>query len=500
MSLKKLFILLFGIQFTLIIGLGMMTLRLFRNEEALTKSRDVRFQSWILADELRQSSDDLTRMARTYVATGNPEYERQYWEVLNIRNGKSPRPVNYNQIYWDLVTTPGQKPREDGMAISLHELMISEGFTAAEFDKLTEAQNNSDELVNVERIAMNAVKGLFADRNGNFTVKKKPDRELAIRLMNDEAYHKTKARIMRPINDFYVMFIQRTTNNVLTNERHSKNLLSGIIVLIFTIIGILVFSFVMIINQIGRREKAEYEIIRKNEQLQLANAEKDKFFSIIAHDLRSPFNSLLGFTRMMTDEMPSLTLEEIRKIAVSMRKSTTNLYNLLENLLEWSRMQRDLINPSPESILLRHEIAENLELIKESAGRKKITIAYEIPAELEVYADKSMLGAIIRNLASNAIKFTHQNGKVSFVAESQPDDSVTISVSDTGIGMNKEMIRNLFRLDSKTNRKGTDREPTTGLGLIICREFIEKHGGKLWIESEEGKGSKFIFSLPSASR
>ncbi|MCX6285688.1 MAG: PAS domain-containing sensor histidine kinase [Bacteroidetes bacterium] len=723
-----------------------MTLRLFRNEEELSRSRDVRFHSWQLSDELRQSSDDLTRMARTYAATGNPEYERQYWTVLGIRNGKCPRPLNYNQIYWDFVIAPGQKPREDGEAISLHDLMIREGFTTAEFNKLTEAQKNSDELVNVERIAMNAVKGLYADNNGNFTVKKKPDRELAIRLMNDKAYHITKANIMKPIDEFYVMFIKRTTLDVVTNERHSKNLLVGIITLILLIMGIFAFSFVMILRQIGMREqaedtlresearfrdiifsssdwiweidqhwnycyssanidkilgysvneilgkspfdlmtgeekehsgpyfqnivktkgvikdlenwnlhkdghkvclltngfpiidktgrltgfrgvdkditgrklseealleseekyrdlietmtdgvyrsshegkflevnqamvnilgydsreelkaidiksqlyfaeedresaaleekleemavfrlrkkdgseiwvedhgrhvlndigailyhegtlrdvterkKAEDEITLKNEQLQLINAEKDKFFSIIAHDLRSPFSSLLGFSQMLVEELPALKPEEIQKIAQSIRRTTTNLYSLLVNLLEWSRLQRDMISFNPESFPLRHKITETMELLMESANKKKISVSYDIPADLELYADTTMFEAIIRNLASNAIKFTRENGEVSIIAKSAPDLSVKISVSDTGIGMNQEMISNLFRLDEKTNRKGTDHEPSTGLGLIICREFIEKHSGELRIESQEEKGSTITITFP----
>lgn len=203
MSLKKLFIVRFGIQFLLVVVLMILTLLLFKNQRALYMSEDVHYKSHLLADELRQGSRDLTRMARTYVVTGNAEFEREYWTILNIRNGESPRPINYNHIYVDFMLITGEKPSPDGEAISLHDLMVYAGFTQAEFDKLAIAQRISDELVSTERIAMNAVKGLFDDGSGNFTVKKKPDGEMAIRIMFDEAYFKTKAEIMKPIDDFF---------------------------------------------------------------------------------------------------------------------------------------------------------------------------------------------------------------------------------------------------------------------------------------------------------
>ncbi|MCX6270919.1 MAG: PAS domain-containing protein, partial [Bacteroidetes bacterium] len=264
MSLKKYFLIQFVIQFILVCGLGMMTIKLFQNQKDVARSRDVHFHSWLLADELRQSSDDLTRMARTYVATGNPEFERQYWRVLDIRNGKCPRPVNYNQIYWDLVIEPGEKPRSDGKLVSLQQLMIREGFTKAEFDKLSEAQRNSDDLVNVEKKAMNAMKGLFDDGTGHYTVKKEPDRQMAVRLMNDEAYHRTKAGIMKPIDEFYVMFDKRTSGDVTVIEHRSKTMLMGILVLILVIIGTFILSFIMMLRQIIKKEQTE-ENLRQDE-------------------------------------------------------------------------------------------------------------------------------------------------------------------------------------------------------------------------------------------
>jgi len=255
-------------------------------------------------------------------------------------------------------------------------------------------------------------------------------------------------------------------------------------------------SIISVTRDITERKEAEQEIKCKNEQLYSANAEKDKLFSIIAHDLRSPFSSLLGFTQLLDEELPVLTQNEVQKMVRGMRKSTIDLYNLLENLLEWSMMQRDLISFNPELLPLRQEIMDTIGVLKESANKKKIEISDDIPADLEVIADKAMLDSILRNLISNSIKFTNENGQVSIMAESMPDLSVKVSISDTGIGISQAMLKNLFRIDVNTSRKGTNNEASSGLGLMICKDFVEKHGGNFWVESEEGKGSTFSFILP----
>jgi PAS domain S-box-containing protein len=252
-----------------------------------------------------------------------------------------------------------------------------------------------------------------------------------------------------------------------------------------------------IVRDVTERKKDEAEIILKNEQLLQANNEKDKFFSIIAHDLRSPFNAFLGFTNMLVDELDTFSLKELQEIALSLRNSATNLFGLLENLLEWSLLRRGVTTFEPETFLLKSFGIESLISVSEPANKKGVEIRYEIPETIEVFADRYMLGSTVRNLVSNAMKFTRRGGIVTVSAKTDGDQSVEISISDTGIGMNKNMIENLFRLDEHTNRKGTEGEPSTGLGLIICKEFVEKHGGVLRVESEEGKGSTFLFSLPA---
>jgi len=183
-------------------------------EGDLAAAQDNRHHSYLLADELRQSSDDLTRLARTYVVTGDDRYEQQYWQVLDIRNGKTARPSQYERIYWDFVAAGATPARGTGESVPLLDLMKRAGFSEAEFEKLREAQGNSDGLVRTETIAMNAVKGRFDDGRGGFTRTGAPDYELARKLMHDATYHKYKAEIMRPVDEFYGLMEARTTGAV----------------------------------------------------------------------------------------------------------------------------------------------------------------------------------------------------------------------------------------------------------------------------------------------
>ena len=212
--------------------------------------------------------------------------------------------------------------------------------------------------------------------------------------------------------------------------------------------------------QIGGEEKLLESFVdislqkKAEESLRKMNAEKDKFFSVIAHDLRSPFNAFLGFTRMMVEELNAMSIEEIRTIVISMRKSATNLYSLLENLLEWSMMQRGVITYTPVSIPLSLKIKESIELIIGSVQEKEIEINYDIPDGLSVFADLHMFESLIRNLISNAVKFTPKKGKITVSANNIEGNFIEIAVRDTGIGMKKELMGNLFRLDEQTGRKG----------------------------------------------
>ena len=253
-------------------------------------------------------------------------------------------------------------------------------------------------------------------------------------------------------------------------------------------------------RDITKQQAAKEEIRLKNDELQKLNSEKDKFFSLIAHDLRNPFSSFMGITEMMVEELDNMSLKEIQLMADQMKKSAFNLYTLLENLLEWSRMERGLSSFDPKLFLLKPKITESMHAVSETAGKKGIQVIDQIPEDLEVMSDENMLKSTLRNLATNAVKFTPKGGEVIINARLADNGFVEISVKDSGIGMKKEMIDKLFLLDGKTSRRGTDGEPSTGLGLLLCKEFVEKHGGKIWVESEEGKGSTFFFTIPTGDK
>jgi hypothetical protein len=250
-------------------------------------------------------------------------------------------------------------------------------------------------------------------------------------------------------------------------------------------------------TDITERKIAEHEIDLKNQELINLNAEKDKLFSIIAHDLRSPFSSFMSYTEMMVEDLYNMSIQEIQEMAVEMKKSAFNLYNLLENLLEWSRMQSGLTSFTHSPFLLKPKLSECMTLVMQAASKKEIGICYDIPEDLTVDADTNMLNSIIRNLASNAVKFSNKGDTIYLHARPLNSEFTEISISDTGIGMSKSLIEKLFKLTKETGRIGTDGEPSTGLGLLLCKDFVEKHGGRIWVESEEGKGTAFYFTLPS---
>jgi PAS domain S-box-containing protein len=255
-------------------------------------------------------------------------------------------------------------------------------------------------------------------------------------------------------------------------------------------------NIMAIARDITDRKLREREILHKTEQLQSLNIEKNKFFSIIAHDLRSPFHGLLNLTEMMADAKENFSASELTDFSRSLNKSANNLYQLLENLLKWAMVENGLIGFTPEELNLSVITLQNLRLIIERAIQKKITIVNEVPDNQIIYADEEMIKTILRNLLSNAVKFTSAGGKVIIKSEINENKMIEVSVTDTGIGMSEEVMKRLFNIGEQVGSKGTDGELSTGLGLILCKEFVEKHAGTIWTESEEGQGSTFRFTIP----
>ena len=332
--------------------------------------------------------------------------------------------------------------------------------------------------------------GVFIDYHGPLTVE--------LYTQPEEFLGRKMYDVLPP--DIAQMFNQAFANVLKTGEvqlcEYSMELSDGLNYYEAKVAGLAESKFLTTIRNVSGYKRAEAIIKQKNVDLERINGEKDKFFSIISHDLRGPFSGFLGITETLAKRLPDMTLKEIQEITFLMRNSAIHLFRLIGNLLEWSKMQRGMSPFAPKSFFLKKKIDETLHLAEQLSFEKEITISCNLPDDLKVFADENMLESIIRNLLSNAVKYTSRHGKVYVSATLLPDESVRISVRDTGIGMNQKLIEELFRIDIKSNRKGTEGEYSSGLGLIICKDFIDRHCGKFEIKSKEGKGTTFSFTLP----
>ena len=258
------------------------------------------------------------------------------------------------------------------------------------------------------------------------------------------------------------------------------------------IISLLLFS--LSLSLLNTRFRAQ-QIKESEIKLWELNATKDKFFSIIGHDLKSPFNSIIGFSNLLVEKIKNNDIEGIEKYANIVLKSSNKAMDLLLNLMEWSRSQTGRKEFNPEYFDLVSCINKIILLYVDIAGQKSITFKNILPDKASVFADNAMISTVLRNLISNAIKFTMPGGNI-IVLAMEKQNEIIISVSDNGVGISKNSIGKLFRIDQSYSTTGTNEETGTGLGLILCKEFVEKHDGKIWVESEEKKGSTFYFTLP----
>lgn len=238
------------------------------------------------------------------------------------------------------------------------------------------------------------------------------------------------------------------------------------------------------------------EKLRQNEaRLIELNKTKDKFFSIIGHDLKNPFSALINVSSLLMENRRNFSEAEMDEVLKMVHSISQNTYSLLVNLLEWAKSQSGNIQMRHEVFDLKNLAIECIELHHELAENKKIRFENQLPAEMKVFADRNMIKTVVRNLISNAIKFTREGGEVRLTAR-ENEGFAEVAVADTGVGMDEKTIDSLFKIDSTSSHKGTAGEPGTGLGLILCKEFIEKNNGRIWVESELGKGSVFCFSVP----
>ena len=248
-------------------------------------------------------------------------------------------------------------------------------------------------------------------------------------------------------------------------------------------------------HDITERKEAELKLAQMAGELREINANKDKLFSIIAHDMRGPIGSFYQILEMLTSDRQ--LDDNIRKVLLEeLKKASKNIFNLLENLLHWSKIQRSLINIDPENYVINNSINETLELLMPAYKQKSQTVIFNPEKEFTVYADQDSINLVLRNIISNAVKFTPNKGNI-IIQLSQDKSTTSIFVSDTGVGMDKDVIENIFRAASFHTTFGTNGEKGSGLGLILCRDFIERNGGVIRTESEPGKGTIMVFTLPN---
>lgn len=538
MKLKRLFMLLFIFNTVSFISVAIVINKYQKATIKLEDAYNMQYKSLILADELRQSSDDLTRMARTYVITGNSMFEEQYKTVLAIRNGEISRPKRYNGIFWDFLTLKNSEVLLDGEKIPLRELMKQANFPESELNLLFTSQNESDDLTNLEHKAMNAVKGIFQDEKGDYTVQGLPDFALARDIMHSDEYHEAKIRIMKPLDNFYKAFENRTKQKViearLTVQEQEFNV--NVIVL-FSIILFLLSFFIILFRIVypidllritmlklssndmsAEIEKNKFDdemgdmigaievfkentqkLISSEHQLKIAmedakNANKAKsiFLARMSHELRTPLNAILGFTNILKKSMNATTQEKDNLNII--KKSGEHLLNIINEILELSKIEAGKIE-------LLAKIFDFYELIKEiedvfafrCEGKDlKFTINLSNNLPKMIHADEQRLRQILINLLGNSLKFTKEGEITLNIYEL--NNKLFFEVKDTGIGIDKKNQEKIFRPFEQVKLDNYTQQGT-GLGLSITKELISLMGGTIYLKSKLGSGSEFYFSI-----
>lgn len=353
-------------------------------------------------------------------------------------------------------------------------------------------KNNYDALIRDNQFMLSNIE----EKKGNYSTALKYFKSAS--MLKDSTFNKEKIKKFTDLQVKYYIDQQSQENTILrkNNEiqeltiKEQKNIRNALIASgLFILLALVVISRSRIsFKKLNSRLK-----ISEKDLLEL-NANKDKFFSIISHDLKGPFSGILGISQMLVEDFENLSNEEIKELIKIIKSSSTNVYELLEGLLEWAQTQTGRMEYDFKNIDIYENTSKIIGILNTNAMNKNISFKNNVKEKTYVYADSKAISTVIRNLVSNAIKFTKNNGVVEINAQNI-DEEVIISVTDNGIGMSEEDIQNLFRIETHNTKVGTNNESGTGIGLILCKELIEKHNGKIFVESELGKGSKFSFTL-----
>lgn len=538
MNLKKLFMFLFILNTVSFIFVAVMVNKYQKATLELENAYQMQYNSLLLAQELRQSSDDLTRMARTYVITGNDMFKKQFKTVLDIRNGILPRPKRYKGIFWDFYTLEDIEPLLNGEKVSLRELMKRANFSKKELDLLIQSQKESDSLTSLEHKAMNAIKGIFQDEKGEYTIKEKPDFKLARELMHSDRYHEAKIRIMQPLDKFYKAFESRTKAEVDKSRLEVKELEFSVnVIVLFSIIIFLLSSFIVLFRIIYpidllrilmlklssndmdvELDKSKYQdevadmigavkVFKDNTQkliaseselkraignAQSANKAKSIFLARMSHELRTPLNAILGFSNLLS-KSKNINSNEKDNLQ-TIRKSANYLLNIINEILELSKIEAGKIEIVPKAIDFYETIKEieALFLFRSKAKGLKFNIKYDDNLPKYITLDEQRLKQILINLLSNALKFTKKGEINLYIYESM--NKLFFEVTDMGIGIKQEDLKKIFKPFEQIKQEDYNKNGT-GLGLSITSELVSLMGGTIYAKSQEGIGSKFYFSV-----
>ncbi len=523
----------------LAMGLVWNVLSLSDLNERLSRARQTAQDSIILADRLRQSSDDLTRMVRTHVVTGNPAYRRYFNLILDMRNGTAARAAGYDGVYWDFILPGEREPDLTEEAVSLQELMRRAGFQEDEFALLREAQKRSDALVALEREAMALVeKGRAAGerpRDGPLFAR-------ARELVHDTAYHRAKSEIMTPIDHFLDRIRERSETELLGLEREQLKLvewtwiLLAVTLLSLASAGLLLYRAILVpigvltertgrianhdyrarvppqgtdelgrlagafntmaevINSdIHRREEREQELVRLRQAAEEANQDLEEFAHVASHDLQEPLRTMNNYAEFLKEDLKAEYLDDaVREDLRFISEAAARMQRLVRDLLAYSRSGRLEIKPRPVALeTCMTTVVENLGgSIRESGADVHWS---DLPT---VQGDATALTSVLQNLVGNALKFHRPDVTPEVrIASERERDQWRIRIADNGIGMEEHHLERIFQPFKRLH--GEKAFPGTGLGLAIVKKIVERHGGTVTAASTPGEGSLFILKLPA---
>lgn len=449
------------------------------------------------ADKLRQSSDDLTHFARTYVVTANEEYKKQYFETLDIRNGDKKRPLLYSAIYWDLEKNIREKKHPDTKRLSLKEIFSSLPYTKNELKKLELSEKNSNKLVNLEVEAFNAMTGLYKDPSGNYTIKKEPNQNLAITLLHSKEYYHAKHLIMNPIDDFMIMLEKRTKEEIekIHSLRDSYFYIFLASILLFILGNIYIYAYLNHQDKEAKKhlQKKIDEAIDKTKKQESLLLKQEKYVALsemmdaIAHQWKQPLSIISVNVDSLLFKFP-IEQEDVTKASTNVKEQINHLSTTIDEFRQFFRPNQNL-----QEVDLLELLESTLGLMKTELVKKDIEVSIDKKAKVLKKCLPNEFKHIFINLINNtADAYIENNLKNRTIVFSfvKKEDSLIIKCQDQAGGIPDNILEKVFESNFTTKEEGKG----TGIGLYLTKQIVEKHNGKIKVENKNG-GACFTITL-----